>query len=216
MVVLSENFKVEEIPISELKNHPRNYREHPDDQLKHLISSIQKNGIYKNIVISKDNTILAGHGVVKALKKMGFDKVPVIRLNFSSDDSEALKILVGDNEIGRLGEINDIELSNMLKQLRDKDVQDLLGTGYDELMLANLLMVSRASSEIKDFNEAAEWVGMTDFERPRGAIDIVVNFRTEEDRISFFSFVGQKYSSKTKSIWWPEKHDEDTSSLKFE
>jgi len=216
VVVMIPDFNIEKVDISELKKHPRNYREHPNDQLNHIIDSISKNGLYKNIVIAKDGTILAGHGVVEALKKMGVSSVPVIRLNVLPDDTEAIKVLIGDNEISRLGEINDIELTALLKELKDKDVANLMGTGYDEMMLANLVMVSRHQNEIKDFNEAAEWVGVGGFIKSSKNFFIVVNFREESDKVAFFELLKQDYSPKLKSIWFPDKQNEDPSSLKVE
>jgi hypothetical protein len=56
------------IAIKELKPHPRNYRSHPEDQLVHLVNSIKQHGFYRNVVVAKDNTILAGHGVVPSFK----------------------------------------------------------------------------------------------------------------------------------------------------
>jgi len=145
--------KIESVKIKDLKPHPSNYREHPDDEIKHLIDSIKENGIYRNIVIAKDNTILAGHGVVMACKKIGIESIDVIRLNIESSSPEAIKVLIGDNEIAHLGMINDRQLSELLKTIKEQD--DLIGTGYDEMMLANLIFISRPTSEIKDFNEAA-------------------------------------------------------------
>ena len=50
---------IETIKLSDLKEHPRNYKTHPEDQLQHIISSIEEDGFYINIVIAKDNTLLA-------------------------------------------------------------------------------------------------------------------------------------------------------------
>ena len=97
------------VDIDKLKNHPKNYREHPDDQLAHLMKSIEQQGFYRNIVVAKDYTILAGHGVVKASRKLGLKEVPVVRLDIDANSTKALKVLAGDNELGRLAEVNDRE-----------------------------------------------------------------------------------------------------------
>ena len=68
---MSNTHEAEMTPVSDLKPHPRNYKDHPDDQLEHIIESIKSTGFYRNIVIAQDGTILAGHGVVAAAKKMG-------------------------------------------------------------------------------------------------------------------------------------------------
>jgi ParB-like chromosome segregation protein Spo0J len=74
----TSSLRAEFVPLASLKPHPRNYRIHPDDQLEHIIKSIQEHGFYRNVVAARDGTILAGHGVVQAALKMGLKGVPVV------------------------------------------------------------------------------------------------------------------------------------------
>lgn len=215
-------FKHEMVTISELTPHPKNYREHSEDQIEHLINSVKEHGFYRNVVIAKDSVILAGHGVVLACKKMGKKKIPVVRLNVPSDDPKALKVLTGDNEIGRLAGINDRALSELLKEIKETDVDGLLGTGYDDQRLAALAFVTRPQSEIEDFDAAAEWAGadMPEFGGMAKTIKIVVLFRSQEDREAFYHMVDteglQPFTDQTRSLWWPPKEREDLASVKFE
>lgn len=128
--------KFVEVDVSSLKEHPKNYRKHPAKQLNHIVESIKTNGMYRNIVVARDNTILAGHGVVQACKKMKIGRVYVVRLNVASDSRKAMKILVGDNEIARLAVDDDRTLAEILKGLKEDD--DLIGTGVDEERFAKL------------------------------------------------------------------------------
>jgi ParB-like chromosome segregation protein Spo0J len=100
-------FRTVRVPIGDLKPHPRNYQKHPADQLKHIQASIAAHGYYRNIVVARDNTILAGHGVVEASRAMGKKRVPVVRLDVAPDDPRALKVLTSDNEISNLAEVDD-------------------------------------------------------------------------------------------------------------
>ena len=207
------------VKVDDLQNHPRNYREHHDDQVAHLMQSIKQNGFYKNIVVAEDNTILAGHGIMKAARKLGMKEIPVVKLKISPESPQALKLLAGDNEVGRLAEIDDRSLSEILKQIKDQDIDGLLGTGYDEMMLANLVMVTRPSSEILTINEAAEWVGMPEYEAKDIGLAINIHFRNNEDRQEFanlMNIVFGKENSKTWSTWWPPREDEDLKSVKYE
>lgn len=208
-------FVVEEVQVGSLRPHPRNYREHPDDELEHLEYSLRRFGVYRNVVVAKDGTILAGHGVVQAAKRAGMETIPVIRLNLSPEDSEAIKILVGDNGIGHLAEQDDRLLSELLKQIKEMDADSLIGTGFDEMMLANLVMVTRPESEIADFNAAAEWVGMPDYERLLGPLKLIVSFHSEQDRQAFAKLLGCELSEKTKSIWYPLRDRRDLASVRF-
>jgi len=216
-----KQIEIEYLAVSELKPHPKNYREHPDDQLEHIIQSIKDNGHYRNVVVAKDNVILAGHGVVKASSKMGLETIPVVRLDVPHDDPKATKVLTGDNEIAHLGVVDDRLLSELLKEVKESDIDGLLGTGYDDAMLANLVMVTRDSSEIKDFNAAAEWVGMPDFEAATPSTRLVIHFDDEQGRNSLIAELGVKVHKPAGegSAWsakWPPRPDEDRASKRIE
>jgi len=204
--------------IETLKPHPKNYKKHPEDQLKHICRSIEENGIYRNIIISSDDVILAGHGVVQACKKLNIKSVPTLKLNIASTDQKATKLLTADNEVSHLGEVDERALSDVLKDILD-NTGDLLGTGYDEMMLSNLLFVTRPNSEVKDFDEAAEWVGMPEYEAKEDNPKWIINFRTKEEREDFKKLIncdGGKMEGKTWSTWFPPRENEDLKSVKFE
>jgi len=213
-------FKLETVAIADLHPHPRNYRTHPDDEIEHLMASIREHGIYKNVVVARDGTILAGHGVVQAAAKMELKSVPVIRLDIEPNEPRALKVLAGDNEIGHLSEIDDRMLTEILKEINDIDLDGLLGTGFDEKMLANLVFVTRPENEIRDYNEAAAWVGMPEYEEGDRSTDlkIVINFRNEADRAEFAEKFGLNFTKKMSTAWtmrWPPHERQDVSSVKF-
>lgn len=210
------DLKVELVPLSELRPHPRNYKEHPDDQIEHLMQSIKENGLYRNIVVARDGTILAGHGVVKAARKLSLTDVPVIRLDLDSDEPRALKVMAADNEVAHLAEVDDRALSELLKQVHDQDLTGLLGTGYDEMMLANLLMVTRSREEIADFDEAAEWVGMPGYVRGPERFELHVFFESNSERLSFLEKNGLTLTHMGKSAWWPPRERDDVKSVRFE
>ena len=211
--VLPKTENVTLTDVSLLKPHPENYKKHPQDQLEHISKSIQENGIYRNIVISNDNVILAGHGVFEACKRLGFLKVPTLKINISSSDPRAVKLLISDNEISHLAEIDQIKLSDMLKSINDNNT--LLGTGYDDMMLSNLLFTTRPESEIKDFDAAAEWVGMPEYEPSTMPKKIIVSFANDKDREEFGKVLNIPLTEKTKSVWYPYKGQDDTKNVEF-
>ena len=210
---------IENVEINNLKKHPRNYKEHPEQQLEHIIKSIEEHGFYRNIVIAKDNTILAGHGVVQASKLMGKQKVPVIRLDIDSDSTQALKVLTSDNEIGNLAMVDDRQLSEVLKDILDEEL-DLTGTGFNEDQLSALIYTTRSSDEIETIDEANEWVGVTDYDNTPDSIKVMVHFETEDDRENFMQLLDNPHVNykmgKTWKIWYPERGNEDPSSIRFE
>ena len=210
---------IETVPINNLKPHPQNYKEHPENQLDHIIKSINEHGFYRNVVIAKDDTILAGHGVVMACIKMGKKEIPCIRLDIESDSTQALKVLTSDNEITNLAQVDDRQLSEILKEILDTDF-DLIGTGFNEEQLSALVYTTRPATEIETFDEATEWVGMVDYDNQVNDIKIMVHFNSEKDRDSFMDLLGNPYVNykmkNTWKIWYPERKNEDPKSIKFE
>lgn len=211
----------EQIAISHLKEHPQNYKSHPEDQIAHLKQSIAAYGLYRNIVIAKDNTILAGHGVVEAAKQSGRSFVTAVRLNIDPLSPEALKMLVGDNEISLLANRDDRRLTDLLREINDSSETKLVGTGFDEKMLMGLLMVTRPASEIQDHNAAAEWVGgdLPEYDEGKVFPQLVISFDNEEDRDEFIQQTGVVVTRKGKMNWstsWPFREQIDASSVRFE
>jgi hypothetical protein len=210
-------FPVETVPIEQLRAHPRNYVVHPPDELEHIKASVQEHGIYKNIVIARDSTILAGHGLVEAARGLGIAQMPVIRLDIDPLDPRALQVLTGDNEIMHLRQIDDRALANLFKEIRDSSGDGgLLGTGYDDMMLSTLLMVTRPGSEIADHKEAEHWIGMPEYELAEEALKVIVSFRSEEDRAEFARLLGLRLTDKTKATWYPPKERDDRAALLLE
>ncbi len=213
----NEPFVAVMTPVSELKPHPRNYQQHPEIQLRHIMKSIETHGFYRNIVVARDNTILAGHGVTEAATRLGITEIPVIKMDIDPNDARAIKLLTGDNEINNLAIVNDRMLTELLKEVMGENDVGLTGTGFDEGQLATLLMISRPTTEIKDKNEAAEWLGMPEFEVKNGVYkQIIVSFENEEDRQEFARRLDLSLTDKTKSVWFPDRPMDDIASVAFQ
>lgn len=213
-------FQRETASVDELKPHPRNYRTRTQTQLEHLTQSIREHGLYRNVVIARDSTILAGHGVVEAARLLHLDRVPVVRLDVDAHEPRALKVLIGDNQIAQLADIDDRQLTEMLREIRDSDLVDLLGTGYDAQQVAALLMVTRTTDEIRDQNAADEWVGLPEYESAERLFAVVVLCKSDKDRQRFFDKIGARgeHISGTiakRSIRWPLEARADRKSKVF-
>jgi hypothetical protein len=178
--------EAEVVPIETLRPHPRNYREH---------------GVYRNVIVAEDGTILAGHGVVAAAVEEGAVSLPVVRLAIAADDPRALKLLTADNELARLALVDDATLAALLSEVAELDVSGLLGTGYDDDALADLVRV--VGSRGPQLPPEGEWVGMPPFTQDdrQSVFHTTVHFATEEDAGRFFDLVGVE---RRTSIWWPE------------
>jgi hypothetical protein len=210
---------IEEVSVDSIKPHPKNYRRHPGEQLDHIARSVEQNGLYRPIVVARDGTILAGHGVYAVAVQQGRATVPVVRIDVDADDPRAIKILVGDNEVVRMAEIDDRALTEMLKGLHDID--ELLGTGFDAQQLAVLAMVTRPASEIADANAAAQWVGMPEFDAGKEPIFLRFMFASKEDRVRLLDVLGMtpddvdKRSDKAWAMWWPKMARDNLARTEF-
>ncbi len=210
---------VEVVALADLKPHPRNYNGHPADQLAHIAKSIDQNGVYRNLVISRDDFILAGHGVAAAAGQAGLEQVRVVRMDYDHDDPRAIKLMIADNEISHLREKDDRLLTDMLKEISSAGPGELIGTGYDEMMLANLAFVTRPASELPNKNAANEWVGLPGYEEGKDSIKIMINFASKEDRLRFAEQAGieaLKEDVLTWTMWWPKRDRCDSASIAFE
>lgn len=213
-------YDTELVDIAVLKEHPRNYRKHPEDQLRHIGESLRQHGFYRNVVVARDNTILAGHGVVKAAQQTGLTTVPVFRLNVLPDSPLALKVLAGDNELTRFADTDDRALTDLLREVAREDESGLLGTGFDEKMLAALVMNTRMSHEIANMDEAAEWVGMPEYDPGDPQIRLIITFKTAEDQQRFAQqhpdITIDKASGRIWTTRWPFTEREDVAGIRFE
>lgn len=207
------------VAIDDLHPHPRNYQQHPEDQIEHLVTSIRETGYYRPIVVARDDTILAGHGVVEASRRMGRVRIPVIRLPLAPDDPAALRVLIGDNELNNLAEVDDRALTDMLQECLRMDT--LTGTGFDETQLAALLMLTRPTSEMATNNADDEWVGMPGFEPMVKEPRLIITFETMEERARFVTEVKVQTTNALAGgpLWsgrWPARGRRDLSAVKFQ
>ena len=197
------SYKTELVELASLKPHPKNYRKHPKEQVAQIAESIKLHGFYRNIAVAKDGTILAGHGVTEAARYLKLKKIPVKRLDLDPDEPRALKLVAGDNELGRLAEVDDEALANLLREVVGDDPEELFGTGFDDDSYKTLLLMTQHPD--REFSAYEEWQGMPDYDHKdlQSFRRMIVHFKTQEDVDAFSELVGQKFTDKTKSIWFP-------------
>lgn len=120
---------IEQRDPNELLAHPQNYRAHPAEQIEEIAKSLRALGQYRNVVIRPDGTILAGHGVVEAARKVGMATVAVHIFEGTAEQEHLL--MVADNELSRKAVDDEHALHGLLKQLQ-QEWGDLGGTGWDD------------------------------------------------------------------------------------
>jgi hypothetical protein len=132
-----------------LKPYARNPRTHSDEQIRQLAESLRTFGFNKPVLIDQNDTIIAGHGVVKAAELLGLESVPTIRLDHLSDLEKRAYILADNKLAERSGWDQEI-LAIELQALIDMDTDfSVTVTGFEIAEIDALL-------ETGDQDRAAE------------------------------------------------------------
>ena len=188
-----------------------NSRTHSERQIAQIAASIKEFGFLNPVIVDGENGIIAGHGRVMAAQKLGLDKIPVIEAKHLTD-SQRRAYVIADNKLAMNADWNNDYLKIEIESLQDIDF-DMEVLGFEEQELSALFL-----EKIDGENDAdAEWTDMPEFDNPTNDCFkvITVRFDTPEDVAEFFSIIGQSYTDKTKSIWFPEKERRDIESERY-
>ena len=90
--------KIEPRSVADLIPYASNSRTHSDAQVAQIAASIREFGWTSPILISGDNTIIAGHGRLMAARKLGMDEVPAIVLDHLSK-AQQRALVIADNQL---------------------------------------------------------------------------------------------------------------------
>lgn len=88
--------EIKEVSIDLIKPYWKNPRSN-EKTIKYLKESIKKYGFNVPLVLDKNYVIITGHARYKALRELGYSKVPVIISNLS--ENEAKEYRLADNKI---------------------------------------------------------------------------------------------------------------------
>lgn len=103
------------VEIEKLTSHPENYNTHPAEQLDELEKSLDQFTQFKNIVITPENVILAGHGLVEAAKRKGIKTLDALVFEGTYEQQKAL--LLADNATPFLALPDTDKLNALLESL---------------------------------------------------------------------------------------------------
>lgn len=81
-----------------LRPYVGNARTHSRRQIGQIAESIKKFGFVNPILISDEGEVIAGHGRLEAAKRLGLDRVPVVRLSHLSPEERRAYVLA-DNRL---------------------------------------------------------------------------------------------------------------------
>jgi ParB-like chromosome segregation protein Spo0J len=127
----------QDIPLADLKGHERNYNAHSDAQIARIARSLSTFGQVRSIV-TRQNTILAGHGVVLAARSLGWETIRA-DVQDQLSEAQALAYVVADNELARQSDPDQAQLAAILEELQAKEPLLVEAAGYTSMELEQLL-----------------------------------------------------------------------------
>jgi len=125
----------------ELLKHPeKNTRIHPEKQINEIRRSLRKWGQYRDAVIDENNMILAGNGLIEAMRKEGEKKAWATIIHGLSENDKT-KLMLADNKTAGLGIDNLANIEDLIAGLAgDFDIP-----GFDDDILSS---INAAAEEI--------------------------------------------------------------------
>jgi hypothetical protein len=115
------------IPLKQLKEHPDNPNKHSRAQIAALAHIIQYAGQRKPITVSnRSGLITSGHGRLKALRKLKWNRAAVDFQDYESLEEE-IQDMIADNEIARWAVTDEEKMNILSMDLPDDFDYALLG-----------------------------------------------------------------------------------------
>jgi DNA modification methylase len=143
-------------PIDSVKPNPRNYRKHPESNLRAIEASLRAHKQQKPIVV-KGGTVIAGHGTLEAAKRIGMREIACVE--FAGTDAEALAYGIADNRASDLAEDDAHILSETLRELESQGLLEATGydqSGLDEAMAAADALEAASRNGLNETKEAQD------------------------------------------------------------
>lgn len=122
---------VEHRSTKDLKVNCRNARSHSDRQVQMIAASMREFGWLAPIVIDENDTVLAGHGRLRAAPLLNMETVPTIQVKHLTPERKRA-FMLADNRLAELAEWDDELLAIELKELSGLEIDfDFEVTGFE-------------------------------------------------------------------------------------
>ena len=152
------------VDVEKLIPYARNARTHSDVQIAQIAASIKEFGFLSPVIISKDNTILCGHGRYYAAQKLGLEKIPCIQEDHLTEAQKRAYILA-DNKISQNAGWDEELLKVEIADLQGSDF-DVSLTGFEDYEITDLFAIEKPTTEkvVKNQEYDEEVFGDEEFE----------------------------------------------------
>jgi hypothetical protein len=203
-VALDQRLETQRVPLSALKPAPWNPRLIRDARFKQLCRSLEADPDFlweRPGLATQDGTVYAGNMRYRAAEHLQWDSIPTRYADIP--EQLAKERALRDNN--QFGEWQDEELAELLYSLQQSGsaVEDL---GFNSWQLESLLG-SVTGDAVSPESVTSEWQGMPEFEQQNAMPQrtIYVHFADDAAVEDFSRLVGQRFTEKTKDIWYPEQ-----------
>lgn len=194
--------------VGSLTANPRNARTHNKEQIKKIAASIKEFGFITPCVIDKEGVLIAGHGRMAAAKQLGIKNIPCVIADHLTP-SQMRAYALADNRIALDSGWDEDLLKIELNELSEVGF-DLSTTGFDTYEVGGFVR------KVGETDKEGEWKEMPEFEDGEPAYrKVIVSFDDEQAVKDFFAAIGQEYTEKTKSVWFPKKERRDLEGKKW-
>ena len=141
-----------QVNIALLKHPEKNTRIHPEKQINEIRRSLKKWGQYRDAVIDEHNLILAGNGLIEAMRLEGMEKAWVV-IVYDLSENDKIKFMLADNKTAGLGIDNLTNIEELIAELAgDFDIP-----GFDDEVLNSINAASEEiSAAMNDYGKASE------------------------------------------------------------
>lgn len=147
--------KIEYINSKAITPYARNSRTHSDEQVAQVAASIKEFGWTNPILIDEESVIIAGHGRLMAAQRLGYEEVPIIRLE-NLTDAQKRAYVIADNKLALNAGWDDEMLAIEVEELLEQGF-DLGLTGFDSDEIDSLLAeANKVEDGNTDEDEAPE------------------------------------------------------------
>lgn len=122
-----QEIQVEYVPIEQVIPYANNARKHGDEDTDAIMASIREFGFNDPIGVWK-GIIVEGHGRLIAAKRLGMDKVPVIRLDHLTDEQRKAYALAHN----KTAELSGWDFNLLESELEEIGNIDMSQFGFDD------------------------------------------------------------------------------------
>lgn len=174
-----QNLAVEYVGIDTIEPYERNARKHGNKDITAIKKSIEEFGFNDPIGIWHDQ-IVEGHGRLLAAQELGYNVVPIIRLDNLTDEQRRAYTLA-HNKTAELSDWDFKVLAEELKDIADFDMSDF---GFDVTSLKDDNIIAPDEEELFDDIEKQEVHYGVPYQGNKSRIaDIIISILPEGKRL---------------------------------